>query len=306
MDYMLIYPATPDPAAAPLKLFMAANVHLYKDAPVVSDGLKHPLVMFSHGAAATAPSMPGLANTSPPAAILSRWSIIIGPTPMIRAHCMCATESGSGRAISAWTSPTCLPTRSGGHISTRAGSAWQGTHRADLRHSGSAAPRSTRTCLLEYQRGWKNNQIVPAYLREQMGLDAKPAQELRDDRVRAAFAMAPGDIQAFGMDEAGLRRMAIPGLPHRRRRRHHDAGCRQCRFAARYIPRAQLDVLPGPVSHEIFDNECDRIGRDNYPEACQDARRGSGQAARLHRWCRIEVLRYRSGRATEPAGSTLH
>ena len=33
----------------------------------------------------------------------------------------------------------------------------------------------------------------------------------------------------------------------------------------------QLDMLPGPVNHEIFDNECDEVGRDNYPEACNDA-----------------------------------
>ncbi|MDX6713150.1 MAG: hypothetical protein QOH96_4166, partial [Blastocatellia bacterium] len=50
--------------------------------------------------------------------------------------------------------------------------------------------------------------MVPAYLREQMRLDAKPVLDLRDDRVRAAFAMAPGDIQGFGMDQAGLRQMA--------------------------------------------------------------------------------------------------
>ncbi|MFX8786230.1 hypothetical protein ABTM90_20620, partial [Acinetobacter baumannii] len=28
----------------------ATNLNLYKDAPVVSDGVKRPLVMFSHGA----------------------------------------------------------------------------------------------------------------------------------------------------------------------------------------------------------------------------------------------------------------
>jgi hypothetical protein len=42
-------------------------------------------------------------------------------------------------------------------------------------------------------------------------------------------------------------------------------------FAAKYIPHAQLDVLPRPVGHEIFDNECDQVGRDNYPDACIDA-----------------------------------
>jgi hypothetical protein len=28
---------------------------------------------------------------------------------------------------------------------------------------------------------------------------------------------------------------------------------------------------PGPINHEIFDNECDQLGRDNYPESCNDA-----------------------------------
>jgi hypothetical protein len=41
-------------------------------------------------------------------------------------------------------------------------------------------------------------------------------------------------------------------------------------FAAKYIPHATLDVLPGPVGHEIFTNECDQLGRDNYPEGCID------------------------------------
>jgi len=120
--------------------------------------------------------------------------------------------------------------------------------------------------FLEYQRGWKNNQIVPAYIREQMKIDAEPTRDLRDNRVRAAFAMAPGDIKAFGMDEAGLRQMAIPtylivGAGDTTTPPDENAA-----FAAKYIPHAQLDVLPGPVGHEIFDNECDRIGRDNYPE----------------------------------------
>src|SRR5262245_38701194 len=50
LNYMLIYPAAPDSAAAPFKVFLSTNLHLYKDAPIVADGLKHPLVIFSHGA----------------------------------------------------------------------------------------------------------------------------------------------------------------------------------------------------------------------------------------------------------------
>ena len=30
-------------------------------------------------------------------------------------------------------------------------------------------------------------------------------------------------------------------------------------------------MLPGPVGHEIFGNECDQLARDNFPEACSDA-----------------------------------
>ena len=125
--------------------------------------------------------------------------------------------------------------------------------------------------FMKYQRGWKNNEMVPAYIREQMNVDDEPARHVRDDRVRAAFAMAPGDIQGFGMDENGLRQMSIPayiivGAGDTTTPADENAG-----FAARNIPHAQLDVLPGSVGHEIFDNECDQIGRDNYPDACNDA-----------------------------------
>src|ERR1700722_3443144 len=35
LDFMLIDPAAPDKGAIPFKLFMAANLHLFKDAPIV-------------------------------------------------------------------------------------------------------------------------------------------------------------------------------------------------------------------------------------------------------------------------------
>jgi predicted dienelactone hydrolase len=50
LDFMLCYPAAPSKGAIPFKMFMAANLDLYKDAPIVADRLKHPLIMFSHGA----------------------------------------------------------------------------------------------------------------------------------------------------------------------------------------------------------------------------------------------------------------
>jgi predicted dienelactone hydrolase len=136
--------------------------------------------------------------------------------------------------------------------------------------------------FLEYQRGWKNNEMVPAYLREQMRLDALPARDVRDDRVKAAFAMAPGDIQAFGMDEVGLRQMRIPTYIIVGGGDTATPVKENAEFAAKFIPHAQLDVLAGEVNHEIFDNECDQVGRDNYPEACIDA---SGvDRAKLHEY----------------------
>ena len=38
-----------------------------------------------------------------------------------------------------------------------------------------------------------------------------------------------------------------------------------------YIPGAKLVVIPGAVDHEIFVNECDDEGKDEFPEACKDA-----------------------------------
>ena len=112
---------------------------------------------------------------------------------------------------------------------------------------------------------------VNEQIRERMQVDAAPAQHLRDDRVKAVFAMAPGVIQAFGMDAEGLRQTRVPvhlivGAADRATPADENAA-----FAALHIPQAQLQLLPGPVGHELFTNECDADGRDNYAESCVDA-----------------------------------
>ena len=50
LNLVLIYPATPATGATPFNIFLGDKLHLYKDAPVVADGQKRPLVVFSHGA----------------------------------------------------------------------------------------------------------------------------------------------------------------------------------------------------------------------------------------------------------------
>ena len=124
---------------------------------------------------------------------------------------------------------------------------------------------------LDFQRGWRNNTVVPAHLRQELPLDAGPALDVADKRVKAVFAMAPGIVQAFGMDEAGLRQLGLPTYIT------VGAGDTQAppkdnaEFAAKYIPHAELDVIPGRVDHDIFVNECNDEGKNEFPQACVDA-----------------------------------
>lgn len=46
----ILYPAAPPHGVAPFRMTFFSNLHLYADAPIVSDALKRPLIMFSHGA----------------------------------------------------------------------------------------------------------------------------------------------------------------------------------------------------------------------------------------------------------------
>jgi predicted dienelactone hydrolase len=290
LDYMLIYPAHPDHAAVPFKIFLYSNLHLYKDAPVVSDRLKRPLVIFSHGAGGNGSGYAWFgeylaargyivamvyhyrANTYDSSAVYVRNRLWQRPHDISLDITHLLQDKVWGPHID--------PQEIGvaGHSQGGVTTLWIGGAKVNPK------------LFMRYQLGWKNNQMVPAYLRDEMRVDVQPALDVRDRRVKAAFAMAPGDIQGFGMDEAGLRHMAIPAYiivgagdtttPPR------DNGA----FAAKFIPHAQLDILPGPVNHEIFDNECDAVGRDNYPEACTDA--PGVDRAKLHQYIGNVALKF--------------
>ena len=47
-------------------------------------------------------------------------------------------------------------------------------------------------------------------MRDALPLDPEPALKVKDARVKAVFAMAPGIIKAFGMDEVGLKQLDVP------------------------------------------------------------------------------------------------
>jgi predicted dienelactone hydrolase len=290
LNYMLIYPAAPDKAATPFKVFLSTKLRLYKDAPFAADGVKHPLVMFSHGAGGNGSGYAWFgeylashgyivamvyhyrANTFDSSALYVRNRIWQRPRDISLhiAHLLQHKDWG----------PHIHPNQIGvaGHSQGGFTALWMG------------GAKVNPDLFLAYQRGWKNNQVVPAYLREQMRLDPGPAVDMRDGRVKAAFAMAPGDIQGFGMDAAGLRQLKIPAYIIVGAADTATPPKENAEFAAKYIPHAQLDVLQGQVSHEIFGNECDQVGRDNYPDACVD---GPGvDRAKLHDYIGNAALKF--------------
>jgi predicted dienelactone hydrolase len=290
LNFMLIYPAAPERTAKPFRIFLSTNLHLYKDAPPVDDGLRHPLIVFSHGAGGNGSVYAWFgeylaahgyivamvyhyrANTYDSSALYVRNRIWQRPRDISLDISHLLEDKKWGPRID--------PDRIGvaGHSQGGFTALWIGG--ADVNPD----------LFLAYQRGWKNNEMVPAYVREQMSIDAKPALGVRDKRVKAVFSMAPGDIQGFGMDAAGLRRAAVPAYIIVGAGDTTTPPRENAEFAAKYIPHAQLDVLPGPVNHEIFGNECDQIGRDNYPEACVDA--PGVNRAELHEYIGTAALRF--------------
>jgi predicted dienelactone hydrolase len=266
LNYMLIYPAAPDSAAVPFKVFLSTNLHLYKDAPMVADGLEHPLVMFSHGAGGNGSGYAWFGE------YLASRGYIVAMVYHYRANTFDSSALYVRNRL--WQRPRDIsldithllqdkvwgphidPNQIGvaGHSQGGFTALWIGGANVDP------------DLFLAFQRGWKNNQVVPAYLREQMLLDAEPARDVRDDRVKAAFSMAPGDIQAFGMNESGLRQMKIPAYIIIGAGDTTTPPKENAEFAANNIPHARLDVLPGPVSHEIFGNECDQVDGITIPK----------------------------------------
>jgi predicted dienelactone hydrolase len=271
LNFMLIYPAAPERTARPFKIFMSSNLHLYKDAPPVVDGIRHPLIVFSHGAGGNGSLYAWFGE------YLAAQGYIVAMVYHYRANTYDSSALYVRNRI--WQRPRDISLYISHLLEDKK---WgPGIDPAQIGVAGHSQGGFTALWIggaevnpdlfLAYQRGWKNNEMVPAYLREQMSIDAKPALGVRDRRVKAVFAMAPGDIQGFGMDASGLRRTAVPAYLIVGAGDTTTPPKDNAEFAAKYIPHAQLDILPGLVNHEIFTNECDQVGRDNYPETCVDA-----------------------------------
>lgn len=265
----MFYPATPAAAAEPTGLPFFTNLHLHHDAPRAAG--RHPLVMLSHGRGSNPLQYAWFAQA------LAAQGYVVAGLYHYRANSYDQTIAYLANEL--WQRPRDIslaidfllkdPTwaahidggRIGvaGHSQGGFTSLWVGGAKVDADK------------YRAFQQGWKNNQQVPAHLRDALPLDPSPALDVHDPRIKAAFAMAPGVIKAFGMDEAGLGRMTIPAYLIVGARDTQTPPDDNAVFAARHIHGATLVVIPGLVDHEIFVNECDDEGRDEFPEACIDA-----------------------------------
>ncbi len=190
---------------------------------------------------------------------------------MTRTSPISPTSCGSGRLTSPLSSPTFSPILYGAKTIDPDRIAVAGHSQCGFTSLWIGGAKVNPDKYLAFQQGWRNNQAVPQYLRDELPLDPSPALSVHDPRIRCAFAMAPGIIKAFGMDEAGLAALAIPIYITVGARDTQTPPADNAEFAAKYIPDVELTIIPGNVDHEIFVNECDDEGRDEFPEACIDA-----------------------------------
>jgi predicted dienelactone hydrolase len=267
----LFYPAAPAEGAPLNHMLFFTNLHLYVDAPIVASMVTRPLIMFSHGAGSN-----GLYYAWFGEYLASR-GYLVAMLYHYRANTYDATVMYTRSRL--WQRPRDISLDITNLLQDQTwGPHIDANQIGVARHSQGGftslwigGATINPDLYLAYQTGWKNNPVVPAYLRAELPLDAEPARNVRDSRVKGAFAMAPGDLPGFGMDEAGLRQLTIPTYIIVGARDTQAPARENSEFAAKYIPHAQLDVLPGLVDHEIFVNECDALGRDTWPEACIDA-----------------------------------
>ena len=267
----VFYPAiAPSPSAPTFQLPYVVNVNVYPEATIADDGAKHPLIMLSHGRGSDAWQYAWFAEA------LAAHGYIVAA--LNHYHANTYDREIAYLANKIWQRPLDVsldityllddpfwgaridPARIGvaGHSQGGFTALWIGGARVD--------PDK----FLAFQRLFIDNKRIPEHIRRDLPLDAGPALNVRDKRVKAVFAMAPGVVQAFGMDPDGLRRLGVPAFIAVGAGDTQTPPKENAEFAARYIPGAQLWVIPGPVGHEIFTNECDDEGRAEFPEGCID------------------------------------
>jgi predicted dienelactone hydrolase len=287
----VFYPAAfPGPGAQPFTMPMFRGFTVHRDAEVARAPAKFPLVMLSHGRGSS-----GLMYAWFAAYLASR-GYVVAAFDHYRASRYDSTIAYLANKL--WQRP--LDVRAGITYLTRHES-WgtlidagrigiAGHSQGGFTALWVGGAKVNPDLYAAFQRRWRNDLTVPRHLRDALPVDAAPALAVADPRVKAAFAMAPGVVQAFGMDAAGLAQMAIPAFIIVGAADTVTPPRENAVFAAEHIRNVDLVVLPGPVGHEIFVNECDDEGRRELPETCVDAP-GVDRAA-LHEAIGAAALRF--------------
>lgn len=268
----VFYPAAlaePAPQAWTMPFFTGLRV--YRDVAPATAPAKFPLIMFSHGRGSAGLTYAWFAQ------YLASRGYVVAALDHYRANAN--DRSIVYLANKLWQRP----------VDVGLGITWLTTHEpwsavVDADRIGVAGhsqggftalwvggARVSAERFLAFQRRWKNDLTVPKYIRDEMPIDAAPALEVADPRVKAAFSMAPGIVQAFGMDAAGLAQMRVPAYIVVGAGDTVTPAAENAVYAADHIRNVDLVVLPGAVGHEIFVNECDEDGRKELPETCIDA-----------------------------------
>jgi predicted dienelactone hydrolase len=277
----VFYPAVLRDRAAPrFTMPFFANLGSYRDVEVASAGAPFPLVVFSHGRGSNGLYYAWFAE------FLAARGYIVAALNHYRANTWDSTIAYLANKL--WQRPRDVgltisfllndPFWGKSIDAGRIGVAGHSQGGFTALWIGGATVNADK--YLAFQRGWRTNAMVPDHLRRELPLDAGPALDVADKRVKAVLAMAPGIVQAFGMDEAGLRQLTVPAYITVGAADTQAPPKDNAEFAAKYIPGAQLDVIPGRVDHDIFVNECNEDGKNEFPQACIDA--AGVDRARIH------------------------
>ncbi|HTW29092.1 MAG TPA: hypothetical protein VME92_18335, partial [Acetobacteraceae bacterium] len=212
LSMAVFYPARADANAAPLTLPFTTHVALLSAPPIADDHVRHPLIMLSHGRGSDPWQYAWLAQ------IFAAQGTIVAGAFHFRANSYDRDIAHLANLI--WQRPVDLsldithlltdPDWAPHIDAQRIGVMGHSQGGFTALWIGGAGVTADRFAAL--QRRFVANPLIPESIRRTLPVDPTPALHVADPRVKAAFAMAPGVVQAFGMDAQGLAQMHIPAF----------------------------------------------------------------------------------------------